>query len=195
MELARPFVASSRARAAAVSSRGAAAAGSLIQDVLSDQPSRQAWCRPDVRSLYREWKESELQIVELPVGAATWTVGEALAEARRRLGGGAELELARDVLEKLVCPRCGQEESLFMSLGSVPASQAQCPRCPDARREVVTFFKIHGDEPFLARPLAQIGVPLFDILIARHADRAIGLELTGDRAQVLGAALKGADKP
>jgi hypothetical protein len=108
-----------------------------------------------------------------------------LTEARRLLGSGTELELGRDVLEKLVCPRCGREEQAFMSLGKVPADRATCPHCPDSRREVVTFYKIRGNETFLDRTLAQIGVPAFDIIIARCRDRAIGLELAGDAQAVL----------
>jgi hypothetical protein len=102
------------------------------------------------------------------------------------LGPEAELELARDVLEKLVCPSCHREEELFASLGGVKAEQAFCLHCQGVRREVVTFYKIRGSESFLDLPLAEIGVPAFDILIARNGDRAIGLELSGDAPKVLG---------
>ena len=79
---------------------------------------------------------------------------------------------------------------LFASPGSVKAGQEQCPKC-GAAREVVTFSKIRGDEDFLDRTLSQIGVPPFDILIARGAaanggERAIGFELGGDIQRVLG---------
>jgi hypothetical protein len=51
----------------------------------------------------------------------------------------------------------------------------------------VTFYKIRGDESFLNRTAAQIGVPPFDVLIARNsAGRAIGLELSCDAENVLG---------
>jgi adenylyltransferase/sulfurtransferase len=130
------------------------------------------------------------EVVELPAKSESLTVGELLDEARRRLGPGAELELGRDMLEKLVCPKCGGVEQMFASLGRVPADKAWCPTCPDVRREVVTFFKIRGDEPFLGRTLAQIGVPAFDVVIARGsgqtAGRSIGLELSWDAANVLG---------
>jgi hypothetical protein len=59
----------------------------------------------------------------------------------------------------------------------------------------VTFYKIRGHEPFLDKTLAQIGVPLFDILIARSHDRAVGLELTGDSAKVLGSLVQGGETP
>jgi len=126
------------------------------------------------------------KIVSMPWSIQTTTVDAALAEARRLLGPEAELELARDVLEKMVCPNCHAEEPLFVSLGQVKSDKAACPSCHAPKREVVTFYKIRGTESFLDRTLAQIGVPAFDILIARTADRAIGLELGNDAAAVLG---------
>lgn len=125
-------------------------------------------------------------VVPLNVRASAITVGDLLNEARRRLGPKAELEVGRDVLEKLVCPRCRAEEMIFASLGKVRADQAFCPDCRDVRREVVTFYKVRGNEPFLGRTLAAIGVPPFDIVTVRAAERAIGLELAADAPEVLG---------
>jgi hypothetical protein len=76
---------------------------------------------------------------------------------------------------------------LFTSLGRVKSDKAVCPKCEAPRREVVTFYKIRGSESFLDRTLAEIGVPAFDVLIARTADRAVGMELTQDAGEVLGA--------
>jgi adenylyltransferase/sulfurtransferase len=135
-------------------------------------------------------------VVALQARADSITVRELLAEARARLGPAAELELARDVLEKLVCPKCGVAEELFASLGRVPAEKAWCPRCGDVRREVVTFFKIRGDESFLGRTIAEIGVPPFDIVIARSPvdGRSLGLELSWDAVNVLGPLNDAADQ-
>lgn len=130
--------------------------------------------------------ETLSQIVSLDARADSSTARDMLGIARNLLGPGAELELPRDVLEKLVCPNCHQEEPLFASLGRVKAGRAFCPNCPGVRREVVTFYKLRGNESFLDRPLSEIGVPPFDILIARNEGRAVGLELSGDAASVLG---------
>jgi adenylyltransferase/sulfurtransferase len=127
-------------------------------------------------------------IVSLDARAETMTVGALLDEARRQLGPTAELEFGRDVLEKLVCPKCGAVEMMYTSMGKVTADRAFCPTCRGVRREVVTFYKVRGNEPFLGRTLADIGVPPFDVITARAAERAIGLELSGDAADVLGPA-------
>jgi adenylyltransferase/sulfurtransferase len=134
------------------------------------------------------------EVIALDAGAADVSAADVLARAREHLGAPAQLELCREVLEKLTCPRCGDEEQVFASLGKVPADQAWCPRCRAAghhvRRDVVTFHTVRGDEPLARRPLAEIGVPPFDILVARGADgRSAGFELTGDAATVLGPLL------
>ena len=54
----------------------------------------------------------------------------------------------------------------------------------------MTFHTIRGTEGFVDRPLADIGVPAFDIIVARGAEgAAVGFELGGDAANVLGELL------
>lgn len=126
------------------------------------------------------------RVISLPHRCDTFTVGGLLAEARTHLGPTAELEIARDMLEELICPACHVAEPIFASLGKVKAELAACPQCRAARREVKTFYRIRGTESFLNRTLSEIGVPPFDILIARANNRSIGLELAGDSVDVLG---------
>jgi molybdopterin/thiamine biosynthesis adenylyltransferase len=130
------------------------------------------------------------EIMPLDTRADGVTIGDLLDHARRLAGPRAELELGRDMLEKLVCPDCGREEAVFDSLGRVPASRAICPHChaegKTVRRQVVTFDRVRGNEPFLDRSAAQIGVPPMDILTVRAPGKSIGLELAGDAQQVLG---------
>jgi adenylyltransferase/sulfurtransferase len=139
------------------------------------------------------------EIVALDAGHDSITCGELLEHMRRAVGVDAELELGRDVLEKLVCPQCGEEEAMFCSLGQVRDDAAWCPRCDAAghdraRREVVTFYKLRGKESFLDRTLKQIGVPAYDILVARSAERSVGFELTGDAAEALGPLVGGEEE-
>jgi molybdopterin/thiamine biosynthesis adenylyltransferase len=129
------------------------------------------------------------QIISLDHGVENITARELLERAQQLLGEQAHLELARDVLEKLSCTACGRVEKIFASLGKVAASKAHCPHC-NGVRDASTFFKINGSESFLDEPLARIGVPPFDIVIARGADgRSIGFELAGDAKHVLGGLL------
>lgn len=126
------------------------------------------------------------KVISLDASADTLTARQALALAKQHLGPEAQLELSRDILEKLICPKCHAEEPLFASLGKVPAEKAWCPHCKDTRREPVIFHKIRCQDDFLDRPLASLGVPHYDILIARTLTQAIGLELSADAPKVLG---------
>jgi molybdopterin/thiamine biosynthesis adenylyltransferase len=133
------------------------------------------------------------EIVSLEAGSQSVSLGDLLVEAKKRLGPEAELEFGRDVLERLVCPRCKDREEMFVSLGRVPENAAWCPACrrrgEEVRREVVTFYKVRGDEPFLDRSPAGVGLPPLDIVIARNParpGRSIGLELSWDAKDVLG---------
>jgi molybdopterin/thiamine biosynthesis adenylyltransferase len=126
------------------------------------------------------------EVIPLDARADNMTVRQMLQHARDLLGPSAEIELGRDMLEKLVCPKCKAEEVYFSSLGKVAADKAWCPHCKDSRRDVQTFHKIRGREVFLDQTLASIGVPAFEILVSRNAERAVGFELSGDAADVLG---------
>jgi adenylyltransferase/sulfurtransferase len=126
------------------------------------------------------------EIVSLDETSDSITLAELLERARTLCGEKAEIELSRDVLEKLVCPKCGHSEPLFQSLGKIRATQAVCPNCNDNHREPVLFNRIRGNETFLSSTPAQIGLPPMDIVIVRGPDRSIGLELSGDAPRVLG---------
>ena len=132
------------------------------------------------------------EIISLDATADTMTARELTKIIRQHLPAwDGTIELAREVLHKLVCNKCKTEKLLFASPGTVKAGQETCPTCGGAR-EVVTFSKIRGEEDFLDKTLAQIGVPAFDILIARSAERAVGFELGGDIQHVLGPLVEGA---
>lgn len=143
------------------------------------------------------------EVIELDAKSDQITLAELLDEVRNRLGPKAELELPRDVLHKLVCPACRNEQEMFVSLGRVAADAAWCPQCKregkDVRREVVTFYKLRGSESFLGKTPAQVGVPPYDILIGRVSgataseNRSIGLELSWDAEDVLGPLWTGQD--
>jgi len=127
-----------------------------------------------------------IEVIPLEARASELTVRELLNVAREHLGREATLEFFRDLAEKLVCPACGEEEPCFDSLSRISASKALCPACQAAHRELVTYYRIHGQESFLDRPLVQIGVPPFEIILGRSDDRTVGFELAADSRSVLG---------
>jgi hypothetical protein len=85
-----------------------------------------------------------------------------------------------------VCPRCSSREEVFAPIGTVSAAQGRC-RADGTMREVVTVHNFTGTEPFGSRTLSQMGLPPFDLFVARANDREVSLIIEGDREDVLGA--------
>ena len=100
------------------------------------------------------------------------------------------IEFSRDVIHKLVCPHCDQAEELFAPVGSVRAADGPCQR--DGHMRIVeAVHSYSGTQPFGRRKLDQIGLPLYDIFVARSAERETSYLIKGDEAVVLGSAADG----
>jgi len=107
-------------------------------------------------------------IVPLGLGVADVTVGALLSRAEAALGPGAVLELSRDVIVRLHCPACGTSTPGGAVLGAVRESQAACPRC-GAHRALDLASSIGRDGHVdLALTPAELGVPPFDVIVARQ---------------------------
>jgi adenylyltransferase/sulfurtransferase len=118
-------------------------------------------------------------IETLDSSIASTTAGELLDRVRSDLGPQAVVETNHDLLASLACARCGTDEPLFASLGRVTEQQGRCPACGD-HRVPRTFHTINGSEPFLDRTLAEIGVPLWDVLAGRAGMTQRYYEFAGD---------------
>jgi molybdopterin/thiamine biosynthesis adenylyltransferase len=128
------------------------------------------------------------ELVRLPESSAQWTVERLWRRAQQDLGTTeVVLEFSRDVIWKLVCPRCGDVEERFAAVGSVSYDEGACPR-DGAPRTVETIHGYNGSEPWGCRKLNELGLPLLDIFAARSAEREVGYLPDGDRAAVLGPA-------
>jgi adenylyltransferase/sulfurtransferase len=102
----------------------------------------------------------------------------------------AVLEFSREIIWRLVCPHCGAIEERFAPVGSVAYEEGVCPR-DDRRLVVETIHRFTGSEPWGGRRLNEVGLPLFDVVMARSAVREIGYLMEGDRDAVLDNAGQG----
>ena len=127
--------------------------------------------------------------VRLPESSDAWTLEGLWHRAQRDLGSTAvSIELSRDVIWRMVCPRCGNSEELFTPVGSVRYDEGACS-CDRQQRVVETIHIYTGAQEWGARKLTQLGLPLLDVFVARSSEGEIGYLLEGDSAAVLGHTL------
>lgn len=119
----------------------------------------------------------------LPLGHAS-TLDELLVAANHaRPGSGFNtLVLDRDLVASIACGRCGWSVEVHRPRSAVRMADATCPTCRQPAWPT-TVSEVVGGTELAARPLAELGVPAYDILrLSGEADEAVFL-LDGDRGR------------
>ena len=123
-------------------------------------------------------------ITELPLRVDTTTLNDILQIAHRDLGPDAVIELDQELVLSLNCPQCGTHEEVLQPISQVGFNRAHCPTC-GVLRETEMTHSLHGDENFLSRTLASVGVPKLHIIRAYNTEEYRFYELTGDLQNTL----------
>ena len=123
-------------------------------------------------------------VTELPARAERTTLDDILRIACADLGLDAVIELDQELVTKLECPNCHTVEEVLRPLSEVTFDAGHCPTC-GVLREAFMSHIITGDEPFLHRTLASVGVPPLHIIRARNDVEYRFYELSGDLADAL----------
>ncbi len=124
------------------------------------------------------------EITELPARAERTTLEEMLRIARADLGPEAVLELDQELVISMKCPTCQTIEQTLKPLSAVSFEAGHCPTCGTLRETELTHL-ITGEENFLHRTLAMVGVPPLHILRAHNGQEYRFYELTGDLSGAL----------
>lgn len=122
---------------------------------------------------------------ELDKSSAQTTAGEALELVKAEVSPAAVLEFEREVCTALYCPDCDEHQEVFRSLGKITEQEGRCPHCGELRDPQLTHA-IYGDESYLDKTLAEIGLPLYDIITGRDGMNMQHFLLAADRREVLG---------
>lgn len=132
------------------------------------------------------------RIVELPLRSSEMTLGQLMERGREDLGAvEVVVEFSRDVIHRLVCPRCGLEEDMFVPVGAIDRARGRCPVCSASASEpqmrvVETLTGFRGEPALAGRTLDRLGLPLFDIFTVRSAESEVSYCMGGDAELVLG---------
>ncbi len=123
-------------------------------------------------------------VTELPAKASQTTLADMLQIARTDLGPDAVLELDQELILSLTCSSCHTTENILKPISQVSFQGAHCAVC-GTLREIEMAHLISGDETFLNRTLASVGVPPLHILRANNGVEYRFYELSGDLDEAL----------
>lgn len=124
-------------------------------------------------------------IEELSWASTTTRAKDLLELAQSRVGAKAVIEFNHDLLKSLKCERCQTSERVLASLGKVTEGQGRCPKCGDPRTPEM-YHTLDASSDLLDHTLAELGVPLWDIIGARAGLQQVYFEMAGDRELILG---------
>ena len=124
------------------------------------------------------------EITELPARAERTTLADLLRIARADLGPDAMIELDQELVVSLECPNDHTVEQVLRPLSQVTLEDGNCPTCGVLRESTLTHI-ISGEENFLHRTLASVGVPSLHIVKAHNGLQYRFYELTGDLTDAL----------
>jgi hypothetical protein len=101
------------------------------------------------------------------------------------------LEFSRDVIWKLVHPITRTEEERFAPLGSIAFEEGHDPE-DGVLRDVVTCHgftrtELNESPQWSNRLLSDLGLPPYDVFVARSASAEVAMLMAGDAASVLGS--------
>jgi len=124
------------------------------------------------------------EITELPARAERATLEDLLRIARADLGPEAVIELDQELVTSLECPNCQTIEEVLRPVSEITFEAGHCPTCGELRDAQFTHM-ITGEENFLHRTLANVGVPPLHILRAHNGIEYRFYELNGDLPEAL----------
>jgi hypothetical protein len=124
------------------------------------------------------------EITEIPARVERTSLEEMLRIARADLGPEAVIELDQELIISMKCPVCQTVEQTLKPLSAVSFEAGHCPTCGTLRETELTHL-ITGEENFLRRTLANVGVPPLHILRAHNGQEYRFYELSGDLPEAL----------
>ena len=121
-------------------------------------------------------------IIEKQWSVKTMTLRQLLDEVKSDLGGNAVVDFDRDIATTASC-KCGQHKDLFMPVHKLKGETLVCPECGESM-QFESIHTITGNEVFLDKTLASIGIPLLHIVCGRVGMNTTYYEFSADEKEV-----------
>ena len=125
------------------------------------------------------WHEPVAEIHAPAWCGSNSTVAAVADYARTILGGLDAIDLARELVDELICGACGRRTACHRPLEALDVTLVLCPGC-GAECAPHAVHSLTPERIVPMQTLGDLGLPRFDIVFARHGDRSIGIEMTTD---------------
>lgn len=120
-----------------------------------------------------------------PKTSSETTLAQLYAYAQRELGSSeVSLDFSRDIIHALRCPRCGLSKEVFACAGTVSIDAGMCPD-DGGEMEVTAIHGFTGKESYGEKTVSALGLPPYDVFVARSKDREMQILMAGDRGRAL----------
>jgi molybdopterin/thiamine biosynthesis adenylyltransferase len=125
-------------------------------------------------------------IVEVPEASEQLTLNALWQRACTDLDcDNATIDFGLDIVQKLKCPNCGVEHNMYQPVGEISTAEGRCP-ADGSMREVIAIHGYTGSEAYGSFTIKELGIPPFDVLVARSVSKSIQYLIAGDQREVLG---------
>ena len=118
-------------------------------------------------------------IEEMPWSTDKTTLGEILQVIKNDLGENAVLEFDRNIAITAHCS-CGGSKTLLCPVHKLRGEMLLCDHC-GGTMQFSSAHMLHGDEDFLEKTPAEIGIPPLHIVCGRTGTTMKYYEFTGDQ--------------
>jgi adenylyltransferase/sulfurtransferase len=124
-------------------------------------------------------------LISWPRKSDETTVAELYAYAQQELNStDVSLDFSRDIIQSVSCPRCNHSKQIFACAGTVSSDNGKCS-VDGGEMDVIAIHGFTGKELFGDKTIKALGLPLYDVFVARSKNREIQILMEGDRADVL----------
>lgn len=128
------------------------------------------------------------ELIPLGLGVEDITLGQLFSRAQEKLGEGAVLDLSRDLIVRVECANCETSEAAGVPVWGATIEGLACSECGETRIPHTTSSISSLDKELFDLTPAAIGVPAFDVIVARQGlDKREAWLFDSDAPRVLGA--------
>jgi adenylyltransferase/sulfurtransferase len=113
------------------------------------------------------------------------TLTELHAYAQEELGSqNVTVDFSRDIIQAFRCPLCGHARDVYACAGTLSIEDAKCAT-DGADMEVMAIHGFTGKEPYGDKTIKAVGLPPYDVFVARSKKGELLISVDGDRPDVL----------